>query len=150
MCFTTLPKQHVNQMIVAAQHLQELLKAGTLDAAFTGNDPDKTATAIAAFDRLQECATRLASEQKNVSPFLRYRSEIMANTDQGEHLRGAVLAMYSNATSTGLRAAIEHMDDHHHRILLECIASFMHNGDRDTFFMSLAVEIIEAQQEQAA
>ena len=97
MCFTTLPKQAVNQMIIAAQHLQELLKNGTLDAAMTGHDPDKTATAVTAFDRLHECTTRLAGEQKNVSPFLRYRSEIMAETPAGKRLRMLTLNLYAES-----------------------------------------------------
>jgi len=149
MCFTTLPKQHVNQMIVAAQHLQELLKAGTLDAAFTGNDPDKTATAVAAFDRLQECATRLASEQKNVSPFLRYRREIMGQYETAQRLRALVLNLWGGRPAN-LSQLFMNADALHTRIALECIASYTTHGENDSQFMSLATEIIDNEHEERA
>ncbi|UCV02329.1 hypothetical protein [Dechloromonas denitrificans] len=151
MCFTVLPQRPVQQLVVAAQAIQQLIDDGTMTAAFVDafSTPNQTNTVIAAFDRLQECTKALAGEHKQVSPFLRYRREIMDSTPAGAYLQRFVLSLYSGHP-VPLRPMIERFGDHEMRIFLECIAHFLNHGDRDSQFMTIAMEIAEATAEVAA
>lgn len=142
MCFITLPKPPVQQLIVAAQHIQNMLEDGTLAAALTNGNQDLTANAIAGFDRLQEAAKRLADEHKSVSPFLRYRREILAEYETAARLRGLVLNLWGGRPAN-LSLLFMGADEHHTRIALECIASYTTHGENDSQFMMLASEIAE-------
>lgn len=153
MCFTVLPTPPVQQLIVAAQHIQSLLDNGTLAAAFGDGNADHAATAIAGFDRLQESASRLAGEQKHVSPFLRYRREILGPSETAGRLRALVLNLWGGRP-VNLSKLFWDADEMNTRIALECIASYTKHGENDSQFMSMAAEIIDneqvAEEEQAA
>lgn len=151
MCFTVLPQRPVQQLLAAANTVQKLMDDGTMTAAFIDafSKPEQTNTVSAAFDRLQECTKALASEQKHVSPFLRYRREILAETLAGQRLRMLVLNLYSEAQIVSLRRIFECCGDHEIRVALECIVYFSANGDRDSQFMTLAMEIAESFNHQA-
>lgn len=149
MCFIAIPKPPVLQLIVAAQHIQSLLDNGTLGAAFCDGNQDHAATAIAAFDRLQESATRLASEQKSISPYLRYRREILGPGETADRLRALVLNLWGGRPAN-LSLLFHNADEHHTRIALECIASFTTHGENDSQFMGLANEIIDNEPQEVA
>lgn len=142
MCFIALPKPPVQQLIVAAQHIQTLLENGTLAAAFGDGNADQTATAIAGFDRLQEASKRLADEHKAVSPYLRYRREILGPGETAGRLRALILNLWGGRPAN-LSLLFHNADEHHTRIALECIASFTTHGENDSQFMTLASEIAE-------
>lgn len=142
MCFIALPRPPVQQLIVAAQHIQNLMENGTLAAAFSDGNQDQTATAITGFDRLQEAATRLAGEQKAVTPFLRYRREILADNNTAAHLRDLVLNLWGGRPAN-LSLLFMGADEHHTRVALECIASYSTHGENDSQFMMLSSEIAE-------
>lgn len=143
-----LTRGKLQRLIGAATHLQSLMNDGTLTAAWGEGDADQINQAVSAFDSLNNAAALAAAEQKTASPFLRYRREILANTASGAMLRLLVLNLYSEASFINLRAIIERCDPLGLRVALECIAHFTENGDRDSQFMTLAMEIAEAADEQ--
>lgn len=149
MCFTVLPARPVQQLVVAAQTIKALMNDGTLTAAFGDAKPDQTQAAIAAFDRLNECATTLAGEQKQVSPFLRYRKEIIGNYETAQRLRELVLNLWGGRQCR-LGMLFMTADERHTRIALELIASYTHYGENDSHFMGLASEIIENETSEVA
>lgn len=144
---TIITRSKLQRLIGAATHLQSLMTDGTLTAAWGEGDADQINAAVTAFDNLTSAAALAAAEQKTASPFLLYRREIMANPcPKGERLRKLVLNLYAGIEPVSLRRIAEHGDEHHRRIVLECIAGFFYEGDRDSQFMSLAMEIIEANE----
>lgn len=143
-----LTRGKLQRLIGAATHLQSLMNDGALTAAWGEGDADQINQAVSAFDNLTNATALAAAEQKTASPFLRYRREIFADTASGAMLRLLVLNLYSEASFINLRAIIERCDPLGLRVALECIAHFTENGDRDSQFMSLAMEIAEAADEQ--
>lgn len=140
MQFTVLPKQSVAALVTAAQIIQQHMDDGIIGNAFCGDNTDHVQEAVTAFDRLNKAATELAAETKIASPFLRYRREIMASTPAGMALRLMVMSMYGSQP-VEIRAFFEHFGDHEIRVALECLTSFAANGDRDSQFMSLGLEL---------
>ena len=63
-------------------------------------------------------------------------------------LRALVLNLYGGAEAN-LSLLFWHADERHTRIALECIVSYSQYGENDTFFMSLAQEIVEKRQADA-
>lgn len=149
MCFITLPKLPVQRLILATQHVQNLLNNGTLNNAFGENNPDDINTAVAAFDRLQQASTALANEEKIVSPFLRYRQEILGDYETASRLRCLVLNLWGGQQANLGRLFME-ADERHTRIALECIVSYTTYGKKDSHFMDMASEILEMQQSEVA
>lgn len=147
MCFIVVPKPKVMQLCIAAGHINELLGDGTLNAALGGNKPDACAQSATAFDRLEECATAMMAEQREISPFLRYRQEILADTVIGKELRCLVIGLYIENPIVVSRLLGACPDDHHTRIVLECIAAYANNGERDTFVDGLVNSILDMQAE---
>lgn len=142
MCFLVIPRTRLRRLIGAAQNVQSLLNDGTLAAAFgdrpEGNSPVLAATA---FDVLAEQVAAIGEDQKEVSPFLRYRKEIMGNTQTAERLRGLLLNLYGLRSDRNLNVLFTNADEHHKRIALELIASYAHHGDNDPQFIALAGEV---------
>lgn len=142
MCFTVLPARPVQQLVAAAQAIQSLMDAGTIGDAFNEGKPDQINAAIAAFDRLNECTGAMLCEQKPVSPFLRYRQEIMGQYETAKKLRDLVMNLFNGKQGLRLSLLFGFADDHHTRIALECIVSYTQNGENDRHFMALAAEIV--------
>jgi len=144
---TIIDKAKLDRLVGASANLQGLVADGHLAA---GQDADSVNLAVTAFDALAVATAAVQSDQKAASPFLRYRREIMADTLAGAHLRLLILNLYSEAMAINLRCVFEHSDDHNTRVALECISSFTTNGDRDSQFMGLAMEIAWAEERRQA
>lgn len=149
MCYLVIPRNRFRRLIGAAQNVQALLDDGTLAAAFgdrtEGNSPVLAATA---FDILAEHVAAISEDQKEVSPFLRYRKETMGNTPVAEQLRGLVLNLWGlrgNRPGFYLSALFAVADEHHKRIALEMIASHANHGEADPQFIALASEVRDAE-----
>lgn len=142
MSLTIIDKTHLRALIEAARNIQNLMNDGTITAAFdTGND-EQIHTTVSAFDNLTNCAARVSEQDKTASPFVRYRREILGHYETAGRLRALVLNLYGGA-ECNLSHLFWHADEHHTRIALECIASYTQYGENDTFFMSLASELME-------
>lgn len=144
MCFLVIPRTRLRRLIGAAQNVQSLLNDGTLAAAFgdrpEGNSPVLAATA---FDVLAEQVAAIGEDQKEVSPFLRYRKEIMGNNPTAERLRDLLLNLRGVRPDLNLNALFSNADEHHKRIALELIASYAHHGDYDPKFIALVGEVCD-------
>lgn len=140
MCFITLPKPPVDRLLAAAQTMQTLMDNGTFTAALGDGNPDQVNLAISAFDRLAESVTALQGEIKEVSPFLRYRREILQDGPLSSIAR-LVLCLW-NGRSCDLSRLWINADEQRTRIALECITSYTKHGERDQHFMQLALEIV--------
>lgn len=132
----------LQRLIGAAANIQSLMHDGTLPAAWGEGDADQVHAAVTAFDALTDAADKVRAEQRAASPFLLYRREIMAATPAGMALRFLVMSLYGRQ-AVPLRDLIEHFGDHEKRIAIECITCFTINGDRDSQFMSLGIELVE-------
>jgi hypothetical protein len=142
MSLTIIDKTHLRALIEAARNIQNLMNDGTITAAFdTGND-EHIHTTVSAFDNLTNCAARVSAQDKTASPFVRYRREILGHYETAGRLRALVLNLWGGA-ECNLSQLFSHADELHTRIALECIASYSQYGENDTFFMTLATEIME-------
>lgn len=149
MCFIVLPKPPVQRLMVAALHVQNQLDNGTLTAAWGEGKPDQINAAVTAFDRLQEAVTALGNEEKIVTPFLRYRQEILGHYETAERLRSLVLNLWAGQP-VNLSLLFMGADERHTRIALECIVSYTQHGENDSHFMGLASEIAEMRHGEVA
>lgn len=138
----------LQRLLGASANLQTLMDDGTLAAAFEARDPDCTNLAVTAFDALNTARTVVDEEIKSASPFLRYRREIMAATPAGAALRILVLSLYGRV-AVAIRDLFEHFGEHDCRVALECLTSFSANGDRDSQFMSLCLELAQSDDDSA-
>lgn len=145
MCFIVLPQTPVRKLLGATANMIELLGDGTLSAACSTAEPEATARAVVAFDQLAETANAVCNEIKGVSPFIRYRREIMAESTTGHNLRWLVLNLRNDQPGIiGLSYLFATADDYHKRIALDLIASYANRGEADPHFMALASEIANA------
>lgn len=142
MCFIVLPKRSVQRLVIAAFHVQNLVNTGKVNA---NGDPDEINTVVAAFDRLNESATEVASEEKVVTPFLRYRQEILGHYETAIRLRALVLNLWGGRPAN-LGQLLMGADERHTRIALEMITSYTQYGENDSHFMGLASEIIDMEE----
>ncbi|MBI2307542.1 MAG: hypothetical protein HYU78_09580 [Rhodocyclales bacterium] len=149
MCYIVLPQTPIRKLLGAAANMIELLGDGTLPAACATAEPEATARAVVAFDQLAETANAVCNEIKGVSPCLRYRREIMADTVAGKLLRSLVLHL-GIGSGISLRLIVAGVDDYHKRIALDLIVAYANVGDNDPHFMALAAEIAEAQSSEVA
>lgn len=149
MYYIVLPKRPVQQLVVAALHIQNLLDNGTLANAWGEGKPDQLNAAVTAFDHLDETAKALASEEKIVTPFLRYRAEILGKNETAARLRALVMNLWGGRPAN-LSRLFMGAGDHHTRIALECIVSYTQHGENDTHFMGLASEIAAMDQSEVA
>ena len=141
MCFSVHQTQKVRKLCAAAQHVQALIDDGTMADAFTRGDSEATHTVVTAFDVLALNAGQLANDDKDVSPFLRYRREVLAEGNTAHQLRALVLNLWGGRQALNLGALFMGSDDYHTRIALEMIAGYTRIGERDPQFMALAAEI---------
>lgn len=148
MSYIVLSKQPLRALVTAARNLQGLMDAGTIGAAFNNGTPDDINDTISALDNLAACATRIDDADTIASPFLRYRREILGNYSTAEHLRALVMNLWGGQPAN-LSKLFTGADEHHTRIALECIAHYSQHGENDTFFMTLASEILDQQIEDA-
>lgn len=142
MSHAIIDKTSLRALVEAARNIQKLMDDGTITAAFdTGND-DQIHTTVSAFDHLNNCATRVADQDKIASPFLRYRREILGHYETAQRLRALTMNLWGGQPAN-LSELFMAADPHHTRIALECINHYTQYGENDTFFMSLASEILE-------
>lgn len=144
MCYIVLPRTPVRKLLGAAQNVQSLIDDGTLAAAFGKPDGSNATTlAVTAFDVLSDGAANLLllTEMQDLSPFLRYRREVLAEGDMAQHLRALVLNLWGGLPGLNLFVMFINADEHHTRIALEMIASYTRHGECDPQFMALAAEI---------
>lgn len=142
-------KLNLERLLGCVADIHVMAEDGVLSAALFDHDVAGLSEIISALDKLVESSIQVRHEQKIVSPFLRYRREILADTPAGQRLRMLVLNLYSEAQAVSLRRIFEALGEHEMRVALECIAHFADNGDRDSQFMSLAMEIAEAISHEA-
>lgn len=144
MPYIVISKQPLRALVTAARNLQGLMDAGTIGAAFTNGTPDQINDTISALDNLAACATRISDADTVTSPFLRYRREILGNYDTAKRLRAMTMNLWGGQPAN-LSQLFMGADEHHTRIALECIVSYTQYGENDTFFMTLASEIMDQQ-----
>ena len=140
MGFTVVETTRLRRLITAAANVQSLADDGTLAEVFRENDATTTHKAVTAFDVLALQANLVANDLKDVSPFLRYRREILGESETAADLRALALCLY-NGRPCNLSRLFWNADPHHTRIALECLTSYTSHGERDAHFMSLAAEI---------
>ncbi len=126
----------------AAKMVLDAINAGYLVAA-EGREA-KATDAADVLQRAQAMATDTYPSQ--ISPFLRYRREILADTAVGFSLRLLVVHLWSGDGLINLRRLIEQADPAQIAITIELIESFARNGKRDAHFMTLASEIRDMAQ----
>ena len=137
-------KQTLRALVEAAHCIQKLMDDGTIAAAFDASNGtgEQVHATVSAFDNLTACATRVAAQDKIASPFLRYRREILGHYETAQRLRALVMNLWGGqAVNLGLLLA--GADELHIRIAIECIAHYSQYRENDTFFMSLASEILD-------
>lgn len=145
-----ISKHKLSKLCAAAENIQALLNDGIVGNAFgkvDGNSEHDVDLSVAAFDALQESAKGVTDEIRNFSPFLRYRNEFFGDHETAGRLRALVLNLYgcqpAESQSVSLSELFINADEHHARIALECIAYYAQHRERDTFFCTLASEILE-------
>lgn len=141
MCFIVLQKTAVTRLLGSAQNVQSLLDDGTLFAALQQSTDNSAALAVTAFDVLAENAAAVQAETKEVSPFLRYRKEIMGQYETAGHLRKLVLNLWGGR-QVDLSRLFMNADQHHTKIALDCIVAYTDRGENDAIFMKLCSDII--------
>lgn len=144
MCFIVVSPTPIRKLCGAAKNLQDLLTDGTLSAAFDKQNEHGTGLAVAAFDALAESAAAVEAQLKGVSPFLRYRREILAEGPMAANLRRLALNLYNDRQGVRLSTFFQNADEHYTRIALEMIAGYTRQGETDPHFMTLATDINEA------
>lgn len=156
MCYIVLPQTPVRKLLGAAANINELLGNGTLSAACSTAEPEATARAVVAFDQLTETANAVCNEIKGVSPFLRFRREILA-TDEDPNvkdipgtLRQLVLNLWGGEAYVDLGFLFRNADEHHTRIALELITSYRNRSDLDPHFVELAREVHDIEKAREA
>lgn len=147
--FVVLPKAKVKGLLAAAERLQAGLDDGTLGAAFNGGGEAVVDRAVAALDGLKDAAGELGKEYRFTSPFIRYRWEFLRHGESARHLRALVMNLY-NGRVVNLSLLFKNAEAAHTRIALECIASYAEFGENDTFFMTLASEICDMDENGTA
>ena len=142
MCLIVIPSNTLTKLVAASQAVQALVDDETLSSAYVGSDEEAQAQAVAAFDKLTECAAIALAEHKTVSPFIRYRNELLDEFNlTSRSLRRLVLNLWNGMEGLNLSALFWNADPLHTRIALEMIVSYSHRGEKDAAFMALANEI---------
>lgn len=140
MCLSIYNQTNVKKLCIAAQAVQQIIDDGILPEAFDKNRHGEAHKAIVVFDTLAKAAAVVAEEQKDISPFLRYRREILSHSEIGWHLRNLVMNIYEGH-GVDLFALFSAADAHHTRIALECLTIYTNPGVSDRHFMNLVAEI---------
>lgn len=147
MCFSIYKQSNVMKLCLAGQNVQKIIDDGTLPEAFDKNRHGEAHKSVVAFDLLAKAVAVVIDEHKEVSPFLRYRREILADTDIGSILRELVLNL-GGGVSVDLFELLTVADDHHTRIALECIADAARHPVGYTHIIELRDVILSTDQTQ--
>lgn len=147
---TVITRNVLDRLLGAARNLINLNTDSTLHRAYIDRDPDAINQTVGSFDALYQAMGAVMEDQKQASPFLRYRREIKEASPYGKALRRLVMAMYGTAEQNNLRSIISELDPLRIRIVLDCLTSFTVHGDRDPFFIETALEIFEDFGEEIA
>lgn len=150
MCFSIYKQSNVRKLCMAARNVQQIIDDGTLPEAFNKNRNGEAHRAVVAFDVLATTAAAVIEEQKDVSPFLRYRREVLADGDMAKHLRALLFNLWGGRQGLNLSLLFMNADEHHTRIALEMITSYTRHGENDPQFMALAAEIRDMECVEAA
>lgn len=142
MCFSIYKLNNVKKLCIAARSVQQIINDGILPEAFGKNRNGEAHQAVVTFDALAKAEAIVAEEQKAISPFLRYRREILANSPAGEHLRDLVMNL-TGGYSVCLFDLFTVADAANVRIALECIVSAANNPQNDRHLSNLAAEITD-------
>lgn len=133
---TTAINPHASRLIEAAESVQLLLDSGDLFAS----DDAATDRAVKALDELQAASTLARQYQSAalLSPFERYRTEILGCHTTAYRLQALVLHLWNNDDwPVKLANLMASADEKYERIAIELIASYGHNGENDPHFMAL-------------
>ena len=149
MCFSIHNQKSILKLVAAAQYVQQIIDDGILPEAFNRNKNGEAHTAVVAFDTLAKAAAQVAEENKQVSPFIHYRKEILGEYETAARLRALVMNLWGGRQHN-LGLLFMHADPHHTRIALECIASYTRLGENDPHFMALANSINQQQNHEEA
>lgn len=144
MCLIVIPSNTLTKLVAAAQAVQSLVDDETLSKAYVHSDEEAQAQAVAALDKLAECAAAALAEHKDVSPFIRYRKEVLVLDEYNrtaKSLRRLVLNLWNGMEGLNLSALFWNADPLHARIAMEMLASYSQRGEKDAAFMDLAREI---------
>ena len=141
MCFSIHQTHKVRKLCASAQNVQGLINDGTLADAFNRADGQALNQVVTAFDVLWLSAGSVINDIKDVSPFLRYRREVLADEAIGTLLRALVLNLWNGQQGICLGELFTNADEHHTRIALEMIAGYTRLREKDPQFMALAAEI---------
>lgn len=142
MCLIVIPSNTLTKLVAAAQAVQSLVDDETLSKAYVHSDEEAQAQAVAALDKLAECAAGALAEHKDVSPFIRFKKEALDETNlTAKGLRRLVLNLWNGMEGLNLSAYFWNADPAYTRIALEMIASYSQRGEKDAAFMDLAREI---------
>lgn len=147
MCYSIYRITSIMKLCIAAQQVQQLVDNGTLAEAFNKNRKGEAHECVTAFNLLAESVAIVADEHKEVSPFLRYRQEILGNYGTAAALRSLTMNLWGGSPCR-LGALFMNADPHHTRIALECIAAYTQRGENDPHFMKLADDIRAMKQPQ--
>ena len=146
MCLIVIPSNTLTRLVAAAQAVQSLVDDETLSKAYVHSDEEAQAQSVAAFDKLAECAAGAMAEHKDVSPFIRYRKEVLVLDEYSrtaKSLRRLVLNLWNGMEGLNLSALFWNADPLHARIAMEMLASYSQRGEKDAAFMDLAREIYD-------
>lgn len=144
MCLIVIPSNTLTKLVAAAQAVQSLVDDETLSKAYVHSDEEAQAQSVAALDKLAECAAGAMAEHKDVSPFIRYRKEVLVLDEYNrtaKSLRRLVLNLWNGMEGLNLSALFWNADPLHARIAMEMLASYSQRGEKDAAFMDLAREI---------
>lgn len=144
MCFIVVPQNQLRKLVAAAQNVQALIDDGTLPAAFTNPSDHATTLAVTAFDVLAANAAQVGIQLGGVSPFLRFRREILAEGPMAAGLRRLALNLFNDRQGVRLSTFFINADEYHTRIALDLIAGYTKQGENDPHFMTLCREITDA------
>lgn len=131
----------IKRLTSAAQTMLALIQSGVM---LDDSDAAKALSTETA-DRLEQALEPVAlacAASTQISPFIRYRSEIMGCSSTAEKLRELVLHLYDH-TPTDIGQLLRGADKKHTGIVLEMICSYTRVGENDPHFMVLASDILE-------
>lgn len=146
---TTAINPHTRRLIEAAESVQLLLDNGDLFAS----DDAATDRAVKALDELHAASTHARAYQSTalLSPFVRYRQEILGQYGTAHRLQALVLHLWNNDDwPVKLADLMACADERHERIAIELIASYGHNGENDPHFMALGKQLAKARMAERA
>lgn len=94
------------------------------------------------YTQIESCVAAMRDEIKEVSPFLRYRKEVLDDYNTtAKALRRLVLNLWNGMEGLNLSRLFWTADPLHRRVALEMIASYSQRGEKDPAFMALAGDI---------